>query len=264
MSLLIPGPRSPDRETDVYLQPLIEELKKLWSLGVRNRLVKSHESNTLTSSKRVAFCNYLKSVKFPNSVRAYLLKNVYTAITELYSFFVAFHFLKWTDVTPEYIELVKGSLQEQSSMNRAARAKQPYNHSSDAKSFLHRQHELAEQRGHPINRVDLFKETNVRGGQLISSTIADAHVDDRVTQKVLVGAPSQSPNSMLAVLRLHSTSESWCSPKEVFPTHPMRCEWVALLTRRRRFMYADVHDDVDSTLLPMRWPDVGSTSFAML
>ncbi|KAA0038292.1 (R)-mandelonitrile lyase 1-like [Cucumis melo var. makuwa] len=46
-------------------------------------------------------------------------------------------FLKWADVTPEYIELVKDSLQEQSSMNRAARARQPYNHSSNVKSFLH-------------------------------------------------------------------------------------------------------------------------------
>ncbi|KAA0067413.1 putative transposase [Cucumis melo var. makuwa] len=35
MSLLIPGPKSPDREIDVYLQPLIEELKELWTFGVR-------------------------------------------------------------------------------------------------------------------------------------------------------------------------------------------------------------------------------------
>ena len=34
MSLLILDPRSPDREINVYLQPLIEELKQLWSLGV--------------------------------------------------------------------------------------------------------------------------------------------------------------------------------------------------------------------------------------
>ncbi|KAA0058372.1 uncharacterized protein E5676_scaffold1359G00160 [Cucumis melo var. makuwa] len=32
--LLIPEPRSPDRKIDVYLQPLIEELKQLWSLDV--------------------------------------------------------------------------------------------------------------------------------------------------------------------------------------------------------------------------------------
>ncbi|TYK11884.1 uncharacterized protein E5676_scaffold177G00390 [Cucumis melo var. makuwa] len=35
MSLLIPGPNSPGREIDVYLQPLIEELKELWTFRVR-------------------------------------------------------------------------------------------------------------------------------------------------------------------------------------------------------------------------------------
>ncbi|TYK04847.1 uncharacterized protein E5676_scaffold143G00290 [Cucumis melo var. makuwa] len=33
MSLLIPSPKSFGREIDVYLQPLIEELKELWSIG---------------------------------------------------------------------------------------------------------------------------------------------------------------------------------------------------------------------------------------
>ena len=35
MLLLIPGPKSLGRETDVYLQPLIEELKELWTFEVR-------------------------------------------------------------------------------------------------------------------------------------------------------------------------------------------------------------------------------------
>ena len=61
-------------------------------------------------------------------------------------------------------------------MNRAARGKQPYNQSSDAKSFLRRQHELAEQRGHLIDHVELFKKTHARGGQFVSSTTADSHV----------------------------------------------------------------------------------------
>ncbi|TYK29257.1 pentatricopeptide repeat-containing protein [Cucumis melo var. makuwa] len=60
------------------------------------------------------------------------------------------YFLKWADVTPEYIDVIKGSLQEQSSINRAARAKQPYNHNSDA------------------------KETHARGGQFVSQAAADA------------------------------------------------------------------------------------------
>ncbi|CAK8538606.1 unnamed protein product [Lathyrus sativus] len=34
LSLLIPGPLSPGNNIDVYLQPLIEELKVLWDLGV--------------------------------------------------------------------------------------------------------------------------------------------------------------------------------------------------------------------------------------
>ncbi|XP_060202723.1 uncharacterized protein LOC132631141 [Lycium barbarum] len=34
LSLLISGPRSPGNDIDIYLQPLIEELKVLWELGV--------------------------------------------------------------------------------------------------------------------------------------------------------------------------------------------------------------------------------------
>jgi hypothetical protein len=34
MSMLIPGPKSPGINIDVYLQPLIEELKELWEKGV--------------------------------------------------------------------------------------------------------------------------------------------------------------------------------------------------------------------------------------
>ena len=35
MSILIPGPKHPKRSLDVFLQPLIEELKELWSTGVQ-------------------------------------------------------------------------------------------------------------------------------------------------------------------------------------------------------------------------------------
>ncbi|WMV49176.1 hypothetical protein MTR67_042561 [Solanum verrucosum] len=34
LSLLIPGPRSPGNDIDIYLQPLIEKLKELWEFGV--------------------------------------------------------------------------------------------------------------------------------------------------------------------------------------------------------------------------------------
>ena len=33
LTVLIPGPRSPRQRIDVYMQPLIEELKALWNLG---------------------------------------------------------------------------------------------------------------------------------------------------------------------------------------------------------------------------------------
>ena len=35
LSLLIPGPTSPGNVIDVYLQPLVEELKKLWDVEVK-------------------------------------------------------------------------------------------------------------------------------------------------------------------------------------------------------------------------------------
>ncbi|XP_012828525.1 PREDICTED: uncharacterized protein LOC105949753 [Erythranthe guttata] len=43
MSLLIPGPRSPGRDIDVYLRPLVDELNELWEFGVRTRDAKIGE-----------------------------------------------------------------------------------------------------------------------------------------------------------------------------------------------------------------------------
>ena len=34
MSLLIPGPRAPSKDMDIYLRPLIDELKELWHDGI--------------------------------------------------------------------------------------------------------------------------------------------------------------------------------------------------------------------------------------
>ncbi|KAL4038879.1 hypothetical protein IC575_002515 [Cucumis melo] len=103
----------------------LQDLKKrkdLHLVEVGNRLVKPHASYTLTTSERVEFCKFLKSVKFldgfvsnisrcvheregkisglkthdchvllhqllPIDIRAFLPKNVYTAITELCNFF---------------------------------------------------------------------------------------------------------------------------------------------------------------------------------
>ena len=35
MSLLIPGRSAPERDIDVYLRPLVDELKELWNVGVQ-------------------------------------------------------------------------------------------------------------------------------------------------------------------------------------------------------------------------------------
>ncbi|KAI3778420.1 hypothetical protein L2E82_07700 [Cichorium intybus] len=37
LSLLIPGPKSPGKDMDVFLRPLVEELKQLWQTGVRTK-----------------------------------------------------------------------------------------------------------------------------------------------------------------------------------------------------------------------------------
>ena len=96
--------------------------KDLHLIEVGNQLVMEHVSYTLTSNERVEFCKFLKSVKFSNGfvsnisqcvhenegnilglkmlgchillhrllpigARAFLPKNVYTAVTDLCNFF---------------------------------------------------------------------------------------------------------------------------------------------------------------------------------
>ncbi|TYK08940.1 CACTA en-spm transposon protein [Cucumis melo var. makuwa] len=70
---------------------------------------------------------------------------------------------------------ISRAFQEQSRTNKAARQKEPYNHSSGSKSFLQRQYELAERRGQPVDRVELFRETHVRAGTFVSQAAEDAH-----------------------------------------------------------------------------------------
>ncbi|KAA0051692.1 CACTA en-spm transposon protein [Cucumis melo var. makuwa] len=106
--------------------------------------------------------------------------------------------------------------------NKPTRTKQPYSHSSGSKLFLQRKYELTEQRGQPVDHVELFRETNAnRSGQFVSQAAANMRNNmlelqsqptleyfqplsrDEIcetvfgrqwtTQKVLVGAPSQVP-----------------------------------------------------------------------
>jgi len=43
LSLLIPGPQSPGNDIDVYLQPLIQDLRDLWEFGVETYDVSKNE-----------------------------------------------------------------------------------------------------------------------------------------------------------------------------------------------------------------------------
>ena len=50
LSLLIPGPKSPGNDIDIYLEPLVEELKVLWDSGVETY----DASSNLTFKMRAA------------------------------------------------------------------------------------------------------------------------------------------------------------------------------------------------------------------
>ena len=67
-------------------------------------------------------------------------------------------------------------MSEEPRRNKAARQKQPYRHSSGSKSFLQRQHDLVEERGIPVDRLELFRETHARSGEFISPVAANVHV----------------------------------------------------------------------------------------
>ena len=62
-------------------------------------------------------------------------------------------------------------------MCKVARAKQPYDHRSDMKSFLQRQTELIEERDHAIDRVELFQEMHTsRTGEFVSLVVENTSV----------------------------------------------------------------------------------------
>ncbi|CAN6556468.1 unnamed protein product [Malus baccata var. baccata] len=50
LSLLIPGPRSPGKEIDVYMRPLIDELNELWEVGTPTYDVYSNQSFTMKAA----------------------------------------------------------------------------------------------------------------------------------------------------------------------------------------------------------------------
>ncbi|XP_048432154.1 uncharacterized protein LOC103942047 [Pyrus x bretschneideri] len=50
LSLLIPGPRSPGKEIDVYMRPLIDELNELWEVGIPTYDAYSNQSFTMKAA----------------------------------------------------------------------------------------------------------------------------------------------------------------------------------------------------------------------
>jgi len=44
MSLLIPGPKAPGNDIDVYLQPLVDDLQELWTEGIPTYDASTHEN----------------------------------------------------------------------------------------------------------------------------------------------------------------------------------------------------------------------------
>ena len=50
LSLLIPGPRSPGKEIDVYMRPLIDELNELWEVGTPTYDAYSNQNFTMKAA----------------------------------------------------------------------------------------------------------------------------------------------------------------------------------------------------------------------
>ncbi|KAA0047463.1 CACTA en-spm transposon protein [Cucumis melo var. makuwa] len=122
------------------------------------------------------------------------------------------HFKKYSDLDEARANLPNALVgRHETIMNKAARQKQPYNHSSGSKSFLQRQYELVERKGESIDCVELFRETHIRAGRIkcwnsnsslpqriVSHSLRMRYairylVDNQAIQKALVGDPSRRP-----------------------------------------------------------------------
>ncbi|TYK10627.1 uncharacterized protein E5676_scaffold315G001070 [Cucumis melo var. makuwa] len=207
ISLLIPGSRSPGRKIDVYLQPLSEELKQLWSLGI----CRLHDGSVECRPPPIVLNGHdileqIDSFEFPKvrplgatSIRSlsqekkrqihwYILNNVDKIVEyrkyetlkadTLSASSVVDLFKRHQQAFPDWLrdqcrwfDMGKNKNHRThvelgyKSINTSLfwfleepviLAILPYNYSSNAKSFLQRQHELAKQRGHPIDLVELL------------------------------------------------------------------------------------------------------------
>ena len=58
LSMLIPGPKSPKNDIDVYLQPLIEELTDLWIEGVVTYHASSKQNFQMHAAVLWTICDF--------------------------------------------------------------------------------------------------------------------------------------------------------------------------------------------------------------
>ncbi|GJZ97386.1 hypothetical protein Tco_0669839 [Tanacetum coccineum] len=71
LTMLIPGPKSPAKDIDVYLQPLIKELQELWKGVWTKDAVRTNKTNVHGKGKariegRKCFCKFIKGVRLPD------------------------------------------------------------------------------------------------------------------------------------------------------------------------------------------------------
>uniref|UniRef100_A0A9I9E1Y2 CACTA en-spm transposon protein n=2 Tax=Cucumis melo TaxID=3656 RepID=A0A9I9E1Y2_CUCME len=147
-----------------YIEVVKGDLQRLFVLDFNdqamNRFVE-HQMLTTFKEFRADCSRYFKKYSDPEEARA----NPPNALVGRDE--------DWHFLCDHYISR---AFQEQSRTNKAARQKQPYNHSSGSKLFLQRQYKLAERKGEPVDRVELFRKTHVRAGTFVSQAAEDAHV----------------------------------------------------------------------------------------
>ncbi|KAA0050066.1 CACTA en-spm transposon protein [Cucumis melo var. makuwa] len=155
--------------------------------------------------------------------------------------------LKWADVGREYIEVVKGDLQMLTTFKEfrtdCHRHFKKYSDPEEARANPpNALYELAERRGQPVDRVELFWKTHIRAGTFVSQAAEDAHnqmlelqsqptqrvvshslriryaircwVDDQATQKAFGWGPKPKARRTASASSL-STSCSQSTEKEI-------------------------------------------------
>ncbi|XP_076956404.1 uncharacterized protein LOC143631566 [Bidens hawaiensis] len=99
MSLLIQGPKQPGNDIDVYLSPLIDDMKTLWNTGVNvydaykkeNFMLRAMIFCTTSDFQHMAICHDIMTHMIPIAIRGLLPENIRHTITKLCLFFNKIH-----------------------------------------------------------------------------------------------------------------------------------------------------------------------------